>query len=63
MTEAQFRGILFEANLINCHMRPLALWRKETTTEEKDRSLFGEPFLTDLLALHRADRAAHQEAP
>ena len=63
LTEAQFRGILYEANLINCHMRPLALWRKETTTEEKDRSLFGEPFLTDLLALHRADRAAHQEAP
>lgn len=54
-----FRKVLYEASLINCHMRPLAHWRWVDGAEEKDRKLFGKDFISDLLALHEADRAAH----
>lgn len=54
-----FRQVLYETNLINCHMRPLAHWRRADGAEEKDRELFGEDFISDLLALHQADCAAH----
>ena len=59
LSREEFEKILYEANLIICHMRPLALWRGENSTEEKDRKLFGEKFIADLLALNSADRAAH----
>lgn len=55
----EFRQILYETNLINCHMRPLTAWSGSGTPSEKDLALFGEAFLADLLMLHRADRAAH----
>ncbi|MBP3655372.1 MAG: AAA family ATPase [Clostridia bacterium] len=54
-----FRQILHETNLINCHMRPLTIWHWTPAAEERDRQLFGEAFIADLLALHQADRAAH----
>lgn len=54
-----FRKILYETCLINCHMRPLAHWRWSEDAQEKDRQLFGDAFMADLLALHKADRAAH----
>ena len=54
-----FRNVLYETNLINCHMRPLTQWRWVDGAEEKDRALFGESFMADLIALHRADRASH----
>lgn len=59
LSDEAFRKVLYEANLINCHMRPLAHWRWVDGAEEKDRKLFGETFISDLLALHEADRAAH----
>ncbi len=59
LTEEAFRQALYETCLINCHMRPLAHWRWTENAEEKDRQLFGEEFLSDLRALHRADLAAH----
>ena len=59
LSEDAFRKVLYETNLINCHMRPLAHWRWVDGAEEKDRQLFGEAFVADLLALHQADRAAH----
>lgn len=59
LTTDEFRQVLYETNLINCHMRPLVHWRWENSTEEKDRKLFGEKFISDLLALHQADRMAH----
>lgn len=58
-SEEEFRKVLYETNLINCHMRPLAHWHWADGAEEKDRQLFGEAFMADLLALHQADRAAH----
>lgn len=54
-----FLRILYETNLIGCHMRPMTNWRWVDGAEEKDRKLFGEAFIQDLLALHQADRAAH----
>lgn len=59
LSPEEFRRVLYETNLINCHMRPLTHWRWVDSAEEKDRKLFGEAFISDLLALHRADRAAH----
>lgn len=59
LSEDAFRQVLYETCLINCHMRPLAHWRGANGTEEKDRRLFGDDFISDLLALHQADRAAH----
>lgn len=59
LLEEEFRKVLYETNLINCHMRPLAHWHWADGAEEKDRQLFGEAFMADLLALHQADRAAH----
>lgn len=55
----EFRRILHETCLVNCHMRPMFLWKRESSTEEKDRQLFGEAFIADLMAVHQADRAAH----
>ncbi|MBR4039844.1 MAG: ATP-binding protein [Clostridia bacterium] len=54
-----FSRILYETNLINCHMRPMTCWHWTPAAFEKDRQLFGEEFISDLLALHQADRAAH----
>ena len=59
LSEEEFRKVLYETNLINCHMRPLSHWRWVDGAEEKDRQLFSEAFMADLLALHQADRAAH----
>ena len=59
LSAESFRRILYEACLINCHMRPIAHWRWVDGAEEKDRQLFGDAFMVDLLALHQADRAAH----
>lgn len=59
LTEEDFRKVLYETCLINCHMRPLIHWRWTDNAEEKDRQLFGEEFLFHLQALHQADRSAH----
>ena len=55
----EFRTILYETSLINCHMRPLNVWKGSASAKEKDLKLFGKPFMEDLEAVHRADRAAH----
>lgn len=54
-----FNRILYDANLINCHMRPMTRWTYIDNAEEKDRLLFGDAFVNDLILLHQADRAAH----
>lgn len=56
---SEFDRILYDANLINCHMRPLTRWAYIENAEKKDRLLFGDPFVDDLILLHQADRAAH----
>lgn len=59
LTKEEFDKVLYETNLINCHMRPLILWRNNPEMKNKDKKLFGEQFLEDLVALHQCDRAAH----
>jgi len=59
LTNDEFKEILYLVNLINCHMRPLNLWRDCESVKEKDKILFGEQFFTDLINLNKADRAAH----
>lgn len=54
-----FRQVLYEACLINCHMRPLTYWRQNSHGKQKDTELFGADFIVDLEKLHQADRAAH----
>ena len=57
--EEYFRKILYNTNLINCHMKPLNSWEASNTAKQKDIILFGEDFIRDLELLNRADRAAH----
>ena len=59
LSPEEFRQVLYETSLINCHMRPLVHWRWSKDAEEKDRQLFGDDFISDLIALNQADRAAH----
>ncbi len=59
VTKQEFEKILYQANLINCHMRPLTLWRQEEVVKGKDKKLFGEEFFNDLVNLNKADRFAH----
>lgn len=54
-----FKEILYNTSLINCHMRPLNLWRDSSRAKEKDIALFGSRFISDLEQLHEADVAAH----
>lgn len=62
MSPLAFQNILYETSLINCHMYPMYRWTDGIPTQ-KDLDLFGSEFLSDLMALHQADRAAHKEAP
>ncbi len=59
LTQGAFEQILYETNLINCHMRPLNLWRENAVVMEKDKKLFGERFFADLIELNKCDKAAH----
>ena len=59
LTQEQFNQILYETNLINCHMRPLNVWRDCPRVKEKDKKLFGEQFFNDLIHLNCCDKAAH----
>nr|MBR6778351.1 ATP-binding protein [Clostridia bacterium] len=59
LTEEEFKAILYETNLINCHMRPLTVWKDSVSAREKDKRLFGEEFFQDLVDLNICDKAAH----
>lgn len=59
LTKEEFNQILYEANLINCHMRPVSIWRDSESAKKHDKELFGEKFLEDLMLLHKANRFAH----
>jgi predicted kinase len=58
-TEEEIREILYEATLINCHMRPLVAWHDSITAKEKDKILFGEGFVSDIEKINAADGSAH----
>lgn len=51
--------ILYIANLINWHMKPLNSWEHSPSHEEKDRKLVGEAMYRDIMLLNQADRDAH----
>ncbi|MBO5327982.1 MAG: ATP-binding protein [Clostridia bacterium] len=54
-----FNRILYETNLINCHMRPLNVWRRSDNAKRKDKERFGEQFFNDLVNLNICDKKAH----
>ena len=56
---ALFDKILYNTQLINCHMRPLNLWRNNPSARKRDTELFGERFIADIEMLYEADRTAH----
>ena len=58
-TEKEIKEALYEAALINCHMRPLTAWRDSLTAKERDKTLFGEEFVCNIEKINAADRAAH----
>ena len=57
--KAEIKEILYEAALINCHMRPLTAWKDSLTAKERDKALFGEDFVSDIEKINAADRSAH----
>ena len=61
LSKEQFDKILYEACIINFHMRPLTVWSKSERAVEKDISRYGKAFIDDVRALNRADCLAHKE--
>jgi len=61
LTKEQFDEILYQACVINFHMRPLNVWSKNERAVEKDISRYGKAFIDDVRALNRADCHAHEE--
>lgn len=59
LSESEIKEVLYNANLINCHMRPLRVWRDSDSARERDRKLFGEAFYSDLLKVNECDKEAH----
>lgn len=57
--EKDLDDILYQANLINWHMRPLTAWQHTPKREDKDRMLMGETMYEDLVRLRQADMEAH----
>lgn len=58
-TDEKTKEILYEAALINCHMRPLVAWRDSANAKERDRLIFGDGFISDIEKINAADGAAH----
>ena len=55
----EIKEILYDAALINCHMRPLIAWRDSAKAKERDRLIFGNSFISDIEKINAADGAAH----
>ena len=51
--------ILYISLLINLHMRPFLAYKHSDKAEAKDRRLFGDKVVDDVLVLHECDKAAH----
>ena len=51
--------ILHVSLLINLHMRPFLAYKHSSKAEIKDRRLFGDKIINDVLILHECDKAAH----
>ena len=51
--------ILHVSLLINLHMRPFLAYKHSDKAEAKDRKLFGDKIIDDVLILHECDKAAH----
>ena len=54
----EFSRILYEANLIGCHMRPMMAWSSSKTAKIKDEQMFGKEFVCDIEKINAADKAA-----
>ena len=54
----EFSSILYEANLIGCHMRPMLAWSSSKTAKTKDEQMFGKDFISDIEKINAADKAA-----
>lgn len=59
LTDEKINEALYEAALINCHMRPLVAWRDSAKAKERDKLIFGEDFVSDIEKINAADGAAH----
>ena len=44
--------------LIEYHMRPFMEWKQNEKTKEKDRKIFGDQFINDIMLMHIADCCA-----
>lgn len=51
--------VLYVSLLINLHMRPFLAYKHSDKAEAKDRRLFGDKIIDEVLILHECDKAAH----
>lgn len=51
--------IFYISLLINLHMKPFLSWNQSKKAEEKDRRLFGDEVINDVMLIHKYDVAAH----
>lgn len=51
--------ILHVSLLINLHMKPFLAYKHSDKAEAKDRKLFGDKIIDEVLILHECDKAAH----
>ena len=51
--------IIYISLLINLHMRPFLAYKHSDKAEAKDRRLFGDKIVDEVLILHECDKAAH----
>lgn len=51
--------ILYVSLLIELHMNPFLKWNKSSKSLEKDKNLFGEKIINDVLKIHKCDLFAH----
>lgn len=59
LTDEEFKTILHNTSVINCHMRPLNNWRASNSAKVKDTRLFGDKLIRDIELLNEADLSAH----
>ena len=59
LSQDQWKTVLDEVCLINCHMRPLTVWRDNDRARENDKRTFGTEFYEQIVALNKCDRIAH----
>ena len=53
------KDMLYVSLLINLHMNPFLKWKQSEKAKEKDRRLFGDAIIEQVMIINQCDLAAH----